>query len=104
MERKFEDIILDELNELLQHFLMHAELESVHGISAVEYHYSVDVDQDKYDDPNKVVNDALFSIKPNIIESCKTIGDRFRLADVIVGDICTPDSREIKVEISGLID
>ena len=29
MERKIEDIILDEINEVLQHFLMNAELESV---------------------------------------------------------------------------
>lgn len=103
MERKIEDIILDELNDVLQHFLMHAELESVSGISAVSYHYSVDVDQDQYDDPNKVVNDALLSIKPNIIESCKSI-NRFRLVDASADDICTQDSRKIKVWITGLID
>ena len=101
MDRKIEDIILDELNDVLQHFLMHAELESVSGISAVSYHYSVD--QDQYDDPNKVVNDVLLSIKPNIIESCKSI-NRFRLVDASADDICTQDSRKIKVWITGLID
>lgn len=31
MERKIEYIILDEINEVPQHFLMHAELETVTG-------------------------------------------------------------------------
>ena len=55
MERKIEDIILDEINEVLQHFLMHAELESVSGETTVTYHYNTPVELEQYCDSKDIV-------------------------------------------------
>lgn len=103
MERKIEDIILDEINEVLQHFLMHAKLETVTGETAVTYRYIAPVDKGQYDNPNKVIESALDSIEPNIKESCNKIANRFELDDVSVGYASSPDGSEIQVYISGNI-
>ena len=103
MERKIEDIILDEINEVLQHFLMRAELETVTGENTVTYHYNTPVELDQYDDPDKAIEFAMDSIKLNIGESCNKIANRFELTEVSVGSVSSPDGSEIKIDITGNI-
>ena len=103
MERKIEDIILDEINEVLQHFLMHAELESADGETPANYRYIAPVDEDQYDDPNKAIEYAMGSIELNIKESCNKIADRFELTGVGVGSVSSPDGSEIQINITGNI-
>ena len=103
MERKIEDIILDEINEVLQHFLMHAELESADGETSATYRYIAPVDVDQYDDPNKAIEFAMDSIKLNIGESCNKIANRFELTEVGVGSVSSSDGSEIKIDITGSI-
>lgn len=103
MERKIEDIILDEINEVLQHFLMHAELETVTGENTVTYQYIAPVDVDQYDDPDKAIEFAMDSIKLNMEESCNRIANRFELTEVGVGSVSSSDSSEIQINITGNI-
>lgn len=103
MERKIEDIILDEINEVLQHFLMHAELEIVTGETTVTYHYIAPVDVDQYDDPDKAIEFAMDSIKLNIGESCNKIANRFELTEVGVSSVSSPDGSKIQINITGNI-
>lgn len=101
MERKIEDIILDELNEVLQHYLIHAELEIATGETPATYRYIAPVDEDQYDDPDKVIEYAMDSIKLNIKESCKKVADRFELREVGISSVSSPDGSEIQVIITG---
>lgn len=103
MERKIEDIILDEINEVLQHYLMHAELESVTGETQVSYRYIAPVDRDQYDDPDKVIEYAMDSVKLNIKESCKKVADRFELTDMGICPEYYPNGAEIQIIITGNI-
>lgn len=103
MERKIEDIILDEINEVLQHFLMHAELETATGKTLATYRYIVPVDVDQYDDPDKAIEFAMDSIKLNMEESCNKIANRFELTEVSVGSVSSPDGSEIQINITGNI-
>lgn len=103
MERKIEDIILDEINEVLQHFLMHAELESADGKTPATYRYIALVDVDQYDDPDKAIEYAMSSIKLNMEESCNKIANRFELTEVSVGSVSSQDGSEIQINITGNI-
>lgn len=103
MERKIEDIILDEINEVLQHYLMHAELESATGKTPATYHYIAPVEADQYDDPNKVIEYAMDSVKLNIKESCKKVADRFEFLEFGIGSASSPEGTEIQINITGNI-
>lgn len=103
MERKIEDIILDEINEVLQHFLMHAELESVTGETQVNYRYIAPVDKDQYDYPENVIDSAMDSIRLNIDESCKKVADRFEFLEFGIGSASSPEGTEIQINIGGNI-
>lgn len=103
MERKIEDIILDEINKVLQHFLMHAEVESVDGKTPVTYSYNVPVEIEDYDDPNDVIECAIDSVKMNIEDSCKKVADRFELTGVEISPKGYPNGAEIKINITGNI-
>lgn len=103
MERKIEDIILDEINEVLQHFLMHAELETVTGESAVTYHYNTPVELEQYCDSKDIIERAIDSVKMNIEDSCKKVDDRFELTGVAIYSNYYPNGAEIKIDITGNI-
>ena len=103
MERKIEEIILDEINEVLQHYLMHAELESVTGETQVNYRYIAPVDKDQYDDPDKVIEYTMDSVKLNIKESCKKVADRFEFLEFGIGSASSPEGTEIQINITGNI-
>lgn len=103
MERKIEDIILDEINEVLQHFLMHAELETVTGETTVTYHYKAPVEIEQYNDSDDVIECAIDSVKMNIEDSCKKVADRFELTDYSVGSAHYPNCAEIQICITGNI-
>lgn len=103
MERKIEDIILDEINEVLQHFLMHAELETVTGETAVTYHYNTPVEIDQYNDSNDIIECAIDSVKMNIEDSCKKVAERFELTGVKISPVHYPNGAEIKIDITGNI-
>lgn len=103
MERKIEDIILDEINEVLQHFLMHAELETVTGENTVTYHYNTPVEIDQYNDSNDIIECAIDSIKINIEDSCKKVAERFELTGVEISPVYYPNGAEIKIDITGNI-
>ena len=103
MERKIEDIILDEINEVLQHFLMHAELESVSGETTVTYHYDTPVELEQYCDSKDIIERAIDSVKMNIEDSCKKVADRFELTGVEIDSNYYPNGAEIKINITGNI-
>lgn len=103
MERKIEDIILDEINEVLQHFLMHAELESVSGETTVTYHYNTPVELEQYCDSKDIIECAIDSVKMNIEDSCKKVADRFELTGVEIDSNYYPNGAEIKIDITGNI-
>lgn len=103
MERKIEDIILDEINEVLQHYLMHAELESTTGETQVNYRYIAPVDKDQYADPENVIDCAMDSIRLNIDESCKKVADRFEFLEFGICSVSSPEDTEIQVNIGGKI-
>lgn len=103
MERKIEDILLDELNEVLQHFLMHAELENVTGENTVTYHYNTPVELEQYCDSEDIIECAIDSIKMNIDDSCKKVADRFELTGVEIDSNYYPNGAEIKIDITGNI-
>lgn len=103
MERKIEDIILDEINEVLQHFLMHAGLETVTGENKVTYHYNTPVEIEQYNDSNNMIECAIDSVKMNIEDSCKKVADRFELTGVEIDSNYYPNGAEIKIDITGNI-
>lgn len=103
MERKIEDIILDEINEVLQHFLMHAEVESVDGKTPVTYRYTVPVEIEQYNDSDDIIECAIDSVKMNIEDSCKKVADRFELTGVKISPVHYPNGAEIKIDITGNI-
>lgn len=103
MERKIEDIILDEINEVLQHFLMHAELETVSGETTVTYHYNTPVELEQYCDSKDIIERAIDSVKMNIEDSCKKIAERFELTGVKISPVYYPNGAEIKIDITGNI-
>ena len=103
MERKIEDIILDEINEVLQHFLMHAEVESVTGENAVTYRYNVPVEIEQYNDSKDIIECAMDSVKMNIEDSCKKVVDRFELRAFEIGSTYYPNGAEIQIDITGNI-
>lgn len=103
MERKIEDIILDEINEVLQHFLMHAELESVSGETTVTYHYNTPVELEQYCYSKDIIERAIDSVKMNIEDSCKKVADRFELTGVSIDSNYYPNGAEIKIDITGNI-
>lgn len=103
MERKIEDIILDEINEVLQHFLMHAELESVTGETTVTYRYNTPVEIEQYNDSDDIIECAIDSVKMNIEDSCKKVADRFELTGVEISPKYYPNGAEIKIDITGNI-
>ena len=103
MERKIEDIILDEINEVLQHFLMHAELETVTGENTVTYHYNTPVELEQYCDSKDIIERAIDSVKMNIEDSCKKISGRFELTGVEIDSNYYPNGAEIKINITGNI-
>lgn len=103
MERKIEDIILDEINEVLQHFLMHAELETVTGETTVTYHYNTPVELEQYCDSKDIIECAIDSVKMNIEDSCKKVADRFELTGVEINPKYYPNGAEIKIDITGNI-
>ena len=103
MERKIEDIILDEINEVLQHFLMHAEVESVDGKTLVTYHYNTPVELEQYCDSKDIIERAIDSVKMNIEDSCKKVADRFELTGVEIDSNYYPNGAEIKIDITGNI-
>ena len=103
MERKIEDIILDEINEVLQHYLMHAELESATGETQVNYRYIASVDKDQYADPENVIVSAMDSIKLNIKESCKKVADRFEFLEFGIGSASSQEGTKIQINITGNI-
>lgn len=103
MERKIEDIILDELNDVLQHFLMHAEVESVDGKTLVTYSYNVPVELEQYCDSKDIIERAIDSVKMNIEDSCKKVADRFELTGVKISPVHYPNGAEIKIDITGNI-
>lgn len=103
MERKIEDIILDEINEVLQHFLMHTELENVTGETTVTYHYNTPVEIEQYNDSDDIIECAIDSVKMNIEDSCKKVADRFELTGVEISPKYYPNGAEIKINITGNI-
>lgn len=103
MERKIEDIILDEINEVLQHFLMHAELETVTGENTVTYRYIAPVELEQYCDSKDIIERAIDSVKMNIEDSCKKVADRFELTGVEIDSNYYPNGAEIKIDITGNI-
>ena len=103
MERKIEDIILDEINEVLQHFLMHAELETAVGKTPVTYRYTVPVEIEQYNDSDDIIECAIDSVKMNIEDSCKKVADRFELTGVEISPKYYPNGAEIKINITGNI-
>ena len=103
MERKIEDIILDEINEVLQHFLMRAELETVTGENTVTYHYNTPVELEQYCDSKDIIERAIDSVKMNIEDSCKKVADRFELTGVEIDSNDYPNGAEIKINITGNI-
>lgn len=103
MERKIEYIILDEINEVLQHFLMHAEVESVTGENAVTYRYNVPVEIEQYNDSKDIIERAMDSVKMNIEDSCKKVADRFELTGVAIDSNYYPNGAEIQIDIIGNI-
>lgn len=103
MEPTIEDIILDEINEVLQHFLMHAELETVTGENTVTYHYNTPVELEQYCDSKDIIERAIDSVKMNIEDSCKKVADRFELTDVGISPTYYPNGAEIKIDITGNI-
>ena len=103
MERKMEYIILDEINEVLQHFLMHAELETVTGENTVTYHYNTPVELEQYCDSKDIIERAIDSVKMNIEDSCKKVADRFELTGVEIDSNYYPNGSEIKIDITGNI-
>jgi hypothetical protein len=103
MERKIEDIILDEINEVLQHFLMRAELETVTGENTVTYHYNTPVELEQYCDSKDIIERAIDSVKMNIEDSCKKVADRFELTGVEIDSNYYPNGAEIKIDITGNI-
>lgn len=103
MEQKIEQFLLDEINEVLQHYSMHAKLESATGESPAIYRYIVPVQDDNYVDPNKAIEYAMGSIDINMEESCKRIANRFELINIEVGSLSSPDGSEIQIDITGNI-
>ena len=103
MERKIEDIFLDEINEVLQHFLMHAELETVTGENTVTYHYNTPVELEQYCDSKDIIERAIDSVKMNIEDSGKKVDDRFELTGVAIESNYYPNGAEIKIDITGNI-
>lgn len=103
MERKIEDIILDEINEVLQHFLMHAKLETAVGKTPVTYRYDVPVELEQYCDSKDIIERAIDSVKMNIEDSCKKVADRFELTGVEIDSNYYPNGAEIKIDITGNI-